>query len=297
MVQPAKPKPTRRPLRKGRIGELRRPRKPSPIGSRRKTGAGRNIFSGLRPNAANFEPLTPMSFLPRSAEIHPERIAVIHDARRYNYRQLYERARQLASALAGAGIRSGDTVSVMLPNVPAMVEAHYGIPMLGAVLNTINTRLEPATIAYILEHGEARALVTDREFAAQVAPALVKLKRRPIVIDVDDALYSGPGERLGKIEYEEFIAKGDPSFAWMCPADESSAIALNYTSGTTGNPKGVVYHHRGTFLESVGNVMAWPLPPKPVYLWQLLADVPLQRLVLPVVGSRNGRHPRLPAQS
>jgi fatty-acyl-CoA synthase len=269
VVQPAKPKPTRRLLRKGRIGELRRPRKPSPIGSRRQTGAGRNIFSGLRPNAANFAPLTPVSFLPRSAEIHPERIAVIHDARRYNYRQLYERARQLASALAGAGIRSGDTVSVMLPNVPAMVEAHYGVPMLGAVLNTINTRLEPATIAYILEHGEARALVADREFAAQVAPALAKLKRRPIVIDVDDALYSGPGERLGKIEYEEFIAKGDPSFAWMCPADESSAIALNYTSGTTGNPKGVVYHHRGTFLESVGNIMAWPLPPKPVYLWTL----------------------------
>jgi fatty-acyl-CoA synthase len=157
----------------------------------------------------------------------------------------------------------------MLPNVPAMVEAHYGVPMLGAVLNTINTRLEPTTIAYILAHGEAKVLITDREFAAQVGPALAMLKKRPLVVDVDDALYSGAGERLGEIEYEDFIARGDPSFAWSPPADESSAIALNYTSGTTGNPKGVIYHHRGTFLESVGNIMAWPLPPKPVYLWTL----------------------------
>jgi fatty-acyl-CoA synthase len=141
--------------------------------------------------------------------------------------------------------------------------------MLGAVLNTINTRLEPATVAYILEHGEAKVLITDREYAAQVGPALAKLKKRPFVIDVDDPLYTGPGERLGKIEYEQFIAGGDPDYEWTMPSDESGAIALNYTSGTTGNPKGVVYHHRGTFLESVGNTMAWPLPPKPVYLWTL----------------------------
>jgi fatty-acyl-CoA synthase len=230
----------------------------------------RNIFrQGLRPNAANFVPLTPVSFLPRSAEIHPNRIAVIHGARRYTYRQFYDRARQLASALSCAGIRPGDTVSAMLPNIPAMAEAHYGVPMLGAVLNAINTRLEPATIAYILDHGEAKVLITDREYAAQVGPALAKLKKHPLVIDVDDALYSGPGERLGKIEYEDFIAKGDPHFTWSLPPDESSAIALNYTSGTTGNPKGVVYHHRGTFLEAVGNIMAWPLPPKPVFLWTL----------------------------
>ena len=230
----------------------------------------RNIFrQGLRPNAANFVPLTPVSFLPRSAEIHPNRIAVIHGARRYTYCQFYDRARQLASALSCAGIRPGDTVSAMLPNIPAMAEAHYGVPMLGAVLNAINTRLEPATIAYILDHGEAKVLITDREYAAQVGPALAKLKKHPLVIDVDDALYSGPGERLGKIEYEDFIAKGDPHFTWSLPPDESSAIALNYTSGTTGNPKGVVYHHRGTFLEAVGNIMAWPLPPKPVYLWTL----------------------------
>jgi fatty-acyl-CoA synthase len=230
---------------------------------------GNGMFSSLRPNEANFAPLTPVSFLPRSAEIYPDRTAVIHGKRRYGYRQLYERARRLASALAGAGVERGDTVSVMLPNVPAMVEAHYGVPMIGAVLNTINTRLEAATIAYILEHGEAKVLITDREFAAQVGPALAKLGKRPLVIDVDDDLYSGPGERLGEIEYEKFIAKGDPNFAWSPPADESSAIALNYTSGTTGNPKGVVYHHRGTFLEAVGNIMAWPLPPKPVYLWTL----------------------------
>jgi fatty-acyl-CoA synthase len=237
--------------------------------AKRKTASRGGIFAGLRPNAANFAPLTPVSFLRRSAEIHPKRIAVIHGARRYAYRQFYDRARQLASALARAGVRPGDTVSAMLPNVPAMVEAHYSVPMLGAVLNTINTRLDAATVAYILQHGEAKVLITDREFAAQAGPALAKLKKRPLVIDVDDALYSGPGERLGKIEYEDFIAEGDPNFAWSPPADESSAIALNYTSGTTGNPKGVVYHHRGTFLESVGNIMAWPIPPKPVYLWTL----------------------------
>jgi fatty-acyl-CoA synthase len=264
-----KPKPTGKALHSNKAGDLRRSRKPPPVASKRKTSNGRGLFGGLRPNAANFASLTPVSFLPRSAEIHPDRVAVIHGPRRLTYRQLYERTRQLASALAAAGVRPGDTVSVMLPNVPAMIEAHHGVPMLGAVLNTINTRLEPATIAYILEHGEAKVLITDREFAAQVGPALAKLKKRPLVIDVDDPLYSGPGERLGKIEYEDFIATGDPGFAWAPPADESSAIALNYTSGTTGNPKGVVYHHRGTFLEAVGNTMAWPLPPKPVYLWTL----------------------------
>jgi fatty-acyl-CoA synthase len=226
-------------------------------------------FASLRPNAANFTSLSPVSFLKRAAEIHPSRCAVIHGTCRHSYRELYDRARRLASALKQAGVRAGDTVSVMLPNVPAMVEAHYGVPMLGAVLNTINTRLEAATLAYILEHGEAKVLITDRELAAQMGPALAKLKKRPLVIDVDDPLYSGPGERLGRIEYEDFIAKGDPNFSWSPPADESSPIALNYTSGTTGNPKGVVYHHRGTFLEAVGNIMAWPMTAKPVYLWTL----------------------------
>jgi fatty-acyl-CoA synthase len=227
------------------------------------------IFAGLMPNPANFAPLTPISFLPRSADIHPDRVAVIHGDRRTTYREFYERAKRLASALKRAGVKPGDVVSVMLPNVPAMVEAHYGVPMLGAVLNTINTRLEAATVAYILQHGEAKVLIADREFASQVGPALAKLKKKPLVIDVDDPLYTGPGERLGKFEYEEFIATGDPDFQWSLPANESGPIALNYTSGTTGNPKGVVYHHRGTYIETVGNIMSWPLPAKPVYLWTL----------------------------
>jgi fatty-acyl-CoA synthase len=269
MAKQGKLKPTIKVLRNMTGGDLSRSRKRALSHNRRRPDSGRNIFKGLRPNAANFAPLTPLSFLPRSAEIHPGRVAMIHGTHRYTYRQFYDRARQLASALAAGGVRAGDVVSAMLPNVPAMIETHYGVPMLGAVLNTINTRLEPATIAYILEHAEAKVLITDREFSGQVGPALAKLRKRPLVIDVDDALYLGPGERFGGIEYEEFIAKGDPTFTWMSPADESSAIALNYTSGTTGNPKGVVYHHRGTFLESVGNIMAWPLPPKPIYLWTL----------------------------
>ncbi len=267
MARSAQRKRVARPKRK--ISRPARKTRAAKSGRRPRASAGNGAFSGLGRNEANFSPLTPVSFLPRSAEIYPDRIAVIHGERRWSYRQLHERARRLASALAKAGIKRGDTVSVMLPNVPAMVEAHYGVPMLGAVLNAINTRLEPATIAYILQHGEAKVLITDREFAGQVGPALAMLKKRPLVIDVDDALYTGPGERLGKVEYEAFIARGDPDFAWSMPADESSPIALNYTSGTTGNPKGVVYHHRGTFLESVGNIMSWPMPPKPVYLWTL----------------------------
>jgi fatty-acyl-CoA synthase len=274
----AKPAKTRQPRKAARERKTARPRSgaraagkrlaPSP--KVRKTPSGGEIFrTGLRPNAANFAALTPASFLPRSAEIHPDRIAVIHGKRRWSYRDLYGRARRLASALARHGIRAGDTVSVMLPNAPAMLEAHYGVPMLGAVLNTINTRLDAGTIGYILAHGEAKILITDREFAGQVGPALAQIQRKPLVIDVDDPLYSGPGDLLGRIEYEEFIAAGSPELAWTPPADESSAIALNYTSGTTGNPKGVVYHHRGTFLQAVGNILAWPVPPKPVYLWTL----------------------------
>ncbi len=235
-------------------------------GSARKAGP---IFAGLRPSRVNFAPLTPISFLPRTAAIHPDRLAVVHGTQRFTYRQLQDRVRRLASALSRHSVRPGDTVSAMLPNVPAMLEAHFGVPLLGAVLNAINTRLDPATVAYILEHGEAKVLITDREYAAQVGPALARLKRPPLVVDVDDPLYTGPGGRLGQIEYEDFIASGDPDFAGRPVADESGPLALNYTSGTTGNPKGVVYHHRGTFLEAVGNTMAWPLPPKPVYLWTL----------------------------
>jgi fatty-acyl-CoA synthase len=228
-----------------------------------------NMWSSLRPGPANRTELSPIAFLPRAAEIYPQRIAVVHGKQRITYAQFFERARRLASALAKRGVTRGDVVSAMLPNVPAMLDAHYGVPMLGAVLNTINTRLDADTVAYILEHGEAKVFITDRVFAGVVGPALAKLKRKPLVIDVDDPLYTGPGERLGAVEYEKFIAGGDPGFAWALPRSEDDPIALNYTSGTTGRPKGVVYHHRGTFLESLGNIVAWAMPVHPVYLWTL----------------------------
>ena len=227
------------------------------------------LWAALKPGPANFSVLSPISFLPRAAEIFPERVAVVHGSTRFTYAQLYERARRLASALARRGVRRGDVVAAMLPNVPAMLEAHYGVPMLGAVLNTINTRLDTDTVAYILEHGEARAFITDRMFAAVTGPALKKIRRKLLVIDVDDPLYDGPGERVGSIEYEQLLQAGRPDFPWSPPLSESEPIALNYTSGTTGRPKGVVYHHRGTFLEAVGNVMAWAMPAHPVYLWTL----------------------------
>jgi fatty-acyl-CoA synthase len=229
-----------------------------------------NVFQlGLGRAAANFAPLSPLGFLQRAASIYPERVAMIHGERRIVYREFDRRTRRLASALARRGIGPGDTVSAVLPNVPAMLEAHFGVPMLGAVLNTINTRLDARTIGYILEHGEAKALLTDREFAGAVGPALEKLRTKPLVIEVDDALYQGPGDRLGEVEYEALLDTGSDDFVWTPPADESAPITLNYTSGTTGNPKGVIYHHRGAFLESVGNVMMWPLPPRAVYLWTL----------------------------
>ena len=229
----------------------------------------KSLWAGLKAGAANHTPLSPLSFLPRAAEIYPEHIAVVHGAQRITYLQFYERARRLASALARKGVKRGEVVAAMLPNVPAMLDAHYGVPMLGAVLNAINTRLDTDTVAYILEHGEAKALIVDRVFAAVVGPALKKLKRKILVIDVDDPLYTGPGDRVGSVEYEKFISGGSPDFSWQLPPNEYDPISLNYTSGTTGRPKGVVYHHRGTFLESLGNITAWPMPAKPVYLWTL----------------------------
>jgi 3-(methylthio)propionyl---CoA ligase len=229
----------------------------------------KSLWQGLAPGAANYAALSPVTFLARAAEIYPQRVAIVHGAARINYAGFHERARRLASALAKRGVKRGDVVSVMLPNVPAMLDAHYGVPMLGAVLNTINTRLDADTVAYILGHGEAKVFITDRVYAGVVGPALRKLKKRPFVIDVDDPLYTGPGERLGAVEYETFIAGGDPAFKWSPPPSESDPIALNYTSGTTGLPKGVVYHHRGTFLESLGNIVAWAMPAHPVYLWTL----------------------------
>jgi fatty-acyl-CoA synthase len=243
-----------------------RTRKPAPRkAAKRKAPA---LFS-FPPTPANLTPLSPVSFLTRTAAVHPDHVAVVHGPRRITYREFGHRARRLASALAGRGVRPGQTVSVMLPNVPAMLDAHFGVPMLGAVLNTINTRLDARTVAYILEHGESQVLIADREYAAVVRPALAQLRRRLLVIDVDDPLYAGPGERLGEIEYEALLSEGSPDFADEPPADERQAIALNYTSGTTGNPKGVVYSYRGVYLETVGNILAWPLPVHPVYLWTL----------------------------
>src|SRR5258708_34470369 len=203
---------------------------------------------GLERNAANYTPLTPVSFLAKAAHVYPERTALIHGAVRRNWRETYQRSRRLASALARHGVKRGETVAAMLPNVPAMIELHFGPAMFGAVLNTLNTRLDAEAIAFMLDHGEAKVLFADREFSGILSVALSLVKHRPLVIDVSDALYEGPGQALGEIEYEEFIARGDPQFEWSVPPDEWDAIALNYTSGTTGNPKGVVYHYRGAYL-------------------------------------------------
>jgi fatty-acyl-CoA synthase len=226
--------------------------------------------SGLDKTPANYQPLTPLTFLERSASVYPEHTAVIHGSRRLSYREFYARCRRLASALAKAGIRRGDTVSVMLANTPAMLECHYGVPMAGAVLNTLNTRLDAAIIAFSLDHAEAKVLITDKEFSATVKEALALTKlARPLVVDYDDPEFEVEGERLGGIEYETFIAGGDPEFAWAMPEDEWDAISLNYTSGTTGNPKGVVYHHRGAYLLAQGNVITASMQKHPVYLWTL----------------------------
>ncbi len=236
-------------------------------GTRNAAVRKKNLWTELKPGPQNYTPLSPITFLPRAAEIYPDRIAVMHGDRRYTNAQFYERSRRLASALSKRGVKRGDVVSAMLPNTPPMLEAHYGVPALGAVLNTINTRLDADTVAYILEHGQAKVLLADRVFSAVIGPALAKLKKKPLVVDVDDPLYSGPGQRHGAIEYEAFLRSGDARFEFMLPRAETDPIALNYTSGTTGRPKGVVYHHRGTYLEAVGNVLAWGMPAHPVYLW------------------------------
>jgi fatty-acyl-CoA synthase len=220
-------------------------------------------------NPANFQPLTPLTLLERAASVFPAHTAIIHGKLRRSYAEFYARARRLASALAKRGVTRGDTVSAVLANTPAMLEAHYGVPMAGAVLNTINTRLDAATIAFILEHAEAKVLLADREYSGTVKEALARSKAKPLVIDYDDPEFSGPGERLSNIEYEDFVNQGDADFAWKMPEDEWDAIALNYTSGTTGDPKGVVYHHRGAYLMAVGNVLSCGIGRHPVYLWTL----------------------------
>jgi fatty-acyl-CoA synthase len=219
---------------------------------------------------ANYQPLTPLSFLARSAAVYPDHIAIIHGKQRTSYAAFYARARKLASVLVKAGIKKGDTVSVILANTPAMLECHYGVPMMGAVLNTLNTRLDAATIGFSLDHAETKFLIVDKEFSGLAKNAIQLMKGpKPIVIDYVDPEFAVEGERLSSIEYEQFISGGNANFEWLWPADEWEAISLNYTSGTTGNPKGVVYHHRGAYLMGQGNVLAGDLPKHPVYLWTL----------------------------
>jgi fatty-acyl-CoA synthase len=220
-------------------------------------------------NPANFQPLTPLTFLERAAAVFSDHTAIVHGPLRRSYAEFYARARQLASSLAKRGIKRGDTVSVLLANTPAMLECHYGVPMAAAVLNTINTRLDAATVAFQLDHAESKVLIADREFSKLAKEALALAKGKPLVIDYDDPEFTGPGERLGGIDYEDFLAAGDADFAWKMPDDEWDAISLNYTSGTTGDPKGVVYHHRGAYLLAIGNVLTGSMDKHSVYLWTL----------------------------
>jgi len=222
----------------------------------------------LDKNAANYTPLSPLTFIERAAAVYPERLAQVHGEIRYSWAETYVRCRRLASALRQRGVGQNDTVALMLPNIPAMFEAHFAIPMTGAVINALNIRLDADAIAFQLKHGGARVLITDREFSATVQAALAQLETPPLVIDVADAAVSA-GEFLGECEYEAFIGDGDPEFHWQLPGDEWQAIALGYTSGTTGDPKGVVTHHRGAYLNAVSNALAWNIGSHPVYLWTL----------------------------
>jgi len=229
---------------------------------------GRDLYDArhLARNSANFAALSPLGFLSRTAAIYPDKTAVIHDAARFTYGQFYRRCCQFADALRRRGIARGDTVSIIAPNVPALLEAHYGVPMAGAVLNALNYRLDARSIAFILEHSQAKLLVADREFEPIFAEALTETRAPIPLVEIDDVL---GGASLGGTEYETFLAEGDPAAAWSGPQDEWAPIALNYTSGTTGNPKGVVYHHRGAFLNAIGNAITFGLDRHSVYLWTL----------------------------
>jgi len=228
-----------------------------------------NIYEDdLEQLAANYEPLSPLTFIERAAFVYPHKTAVVHGELRRTWSETYNRCRQLASALSEEGIGTGDTVSIMCPNLPEHFEAHFGVPMTGAVLNSINTRLDAPLVAFILQHAEAKILITEREMYPVVSKALSLMEKKPLVIDIDDPTFED-GELIGENTYEEFISKGDPEFAWKRPDNEWNAISLNYTSGTTGDPKGVVYHHRGAHLNSVSNALSWGMPNHAVYLWTL----------------------------
>jgi fatty-acyl-CoA synthase len=232
-------------------------------------GARSPYRSGLQVGEANFAALSPLSFLPKAAAVHPTRLAIVHGEGRRDWQEVYLRCRQLAAALQAHGVERGDTVAIMAPNIPAMYEAHFGVPMAGAVLNTLNARLDAEAIAFQLQHGEARAVLVDREFSAVMRRALEMLPTEILVIDIDDPLYSGPGQMFGAFEYEAFLQTGAADFNWSLPQDERDPIALSYTSGTTGDPKGVVTSHRGAFLNALSQVVSWNMPPHPVYLWTL----------------------------
>ncbi|MDC0073662.1 AMP-binding protein [Alphaproteobacteria bacterium] len=229
----------------------------------------KNIYNrNLEKCEANFQPLSPLSFLERAASAFPEKIAIIYGEKRFDYKTLYTRCKKLASSLSDLGIVKGDTVSIIAPNIPQMLEAHYGVPMTGAVLNSLNIRLDAKTLAFIIEHSEAKVLITDSEFSETIDKVLQILDRDIFVIDICDR-NTKYRRTLGNIEYENFIDRGKDNFIWSTPEDEWDAISLNYTSGTTGNPKGVVCHHRGAYLAAIGNILAWSMPKNPVFLWTL----------------------------
>ncbi|HEY4266470.1 MAG TPA: acyl-CoA synthetase [Micropepsaceae bacterium] len=265
---PIRPK-SKKPAKTARVKTAQKAEAPGKPKRKSKALAGNPYETDLERSAANYQPLTPLSFLQRAAGAYPETTAIIHGRQRYSYGEFYARSRRLASALARAGVEHGDTVSVLLANTPAMLEAHHGVPMTGAVLNALNTRLDAASVAFMLDHSNAKIFIADLEFAECAKEALGLAKAKPLVIAYDDPEFPQTGTLTGARDYEAFLAGGDPDFAWPMPEDEWDAISLNYTSGTTGDPKGVVCHHRGAALMGYANILACRMAERPVYLWTL----------------------------